>query len=309
MKELKNTRTSLKKILNHLFREKSLFLFSLLISCNYQVENDLHFKKETEKKSAQTISKAALTDSFEWPNNYLPLLFSYEDSPEINSKLLFYKKNPFSGIISGKTFNGGSPLLFPDLRFGHSSSWEANIRNGIWQKYSVSFENPNLWLFQNYRKNGWTSSNDDIKQFQNKIVRIEIKKKEINNIKIFEFALFVIEQSKDKLVTSSSLRARASTKYLEVYEGSLGSKTYSDIGQVLSVSSFEFCQAFTTSILHPKDYLTDKKPTETVNSDGSVGKSNKYAVWRGSPSIWSGNFFEWEIFDQNSNLILSNQQL
>ena len=309
MKELKNTRTSLKKILNHLFREKSLFLFSLLISCNYQVENDLHFKKETEKKTAQTISKVALTDSFEWPNNYLPLLFSYEDSPEINSKLLFYKKNPFSGIISGKTFNGESPLLFPDLHFAHSSSWEANIRNGIWQKYSVSFENPNLWLFQNYRKNGWKSSNDDIKQFQNKIVRIEIKKKEINNIKIFEFALFVIEQSKDKLVTSSSLRARASTKYLEVYEESLGSKTYSDIDQVLSVISFEFCQAFTTSILHPKDYLTDKKPTETVNSDGSIEKSNKYAVWRGSPSFWSGNFFEWEIFDQNSNLILSNQQL
>ena len=309
MKKLKNIRTSLKKILNHLFREKSLFLFSLLISCNYQVEKDLHFKKETEKKSEQTISKAALTDSFEWPNNYLPLLFNYEDSLEKNSKLLFYKKNPFSGIISGKTFNGESPLLFPNLRFAHSSSWEANIHNGIWQEYSVSFENPNLWLFQNYRKNGWASSYDDIKHFQNKIVRIEIKKKEINNIKIFEFSLFVIEQSKDKLVTSSSLRARASTKYLEVYERSLSSKIYSDLEQVLSVSSFEFCQAFTTSILHPKDYLTDKKPTETVNSDGSVEKNKKYAVWRGSPSFWSGNFFEWEIFDQNSNLILSNQQL
>tara|TARA_B110000211_G_scaffold149690_1_gene170334 strand:+ start:328 stop:1290 length:963 start_codon:yes stop_codon:yes gene_type:complete len=319
MKKLKKIRISLKKILNHLFTEKSLFLFSLLISCNYQVEKDLHFKKETEKKSEQTISKADLTDSFEWPNkhNYLPLLFNYGDSLGKNSKLLFYKKNPFSGIISGKTFMGESPLLFPGLHFAQSSSWEANIRNGIWQEYSVSFENPNLWLFQNYRKNGCTSSEDDIKHFQNKTVRIKIKKKEINDIKIFEFSLFVIEQSKDELVTSSSLRARASTKYLEVYERSLENfherslsyKTYSGIEQVLSVSSFQFCQAFTTSILHPKDYLTEKKPTETVRCDGSIEESNKYAVWRGSPSFWADNFFEWEIFDQNSNLILSNQQL
>ena len=81
MKKLKKIRISLKKILNPLFTEKSLFLFSLLISCNYQVEKDLHFKKETEKKSEQTTSKADLTDSFDWPNNYnyLPLLFNYGD--------------------------------------------------------------------------------------------------------------------------------------------------------------------------------------------------------------------------------------
>ena len=243
-------------------------------------------------------------------------MFNYGDSLGKNSKLLFYKKKPFSGIISGKTFWGESPLLFPDLRFAHSSSWEANIRNGIWQEYSVSFENPNLWIFQNYCKNGCTSSNDDIKRFQNKTVRIKIKKKEINDIKIFEFSLFVIEKYKGELVTNSSLRARASTKYLEVYERSLevfherslSSKIYSDIGQVLSVSSFQFCQAFTTSILHPKDYLTDKKPTESVRCDGSIEKRSKYAVWKGSPSFWTRNFFEWEIFDQNSNLILNNQQ-
>ena len=315
MKKLKTLRLSLKNILNHLFTKKSLFLFSFLISSNHHPEKDLNFKKEIEKKSEHTISQADLTGRFEWPNNYVPLLFNYGDSLGKNSKLLFYKKNPFSGTISGKTFWGESPLLFPDLRFAHSSSWEANIRNGIWQEYSVFFENPNLWVFQNYRKNGCTSSHDDIKHFQNKTVRIKIKKNEINDIKIFEFSLFVIEQSNTELVANSSLRVRASTKYLEVYERSLENfhekssyKTYSGIGQVLSVSSHQFCQAFTTSILHPKDYLTEKKPSETVHCDGSVEKSNKYAVWRGAPSFWADNFFEWEIFDQNSNLLLRNQQ-